>query len=369
MKPKPASRKKPSPGRASPATSAAGGAAGKKRQATATTENPFDRFANARKKHEVVNRRVKGEDRNVGRAHKKALEARKSRLVEDFQSIKKSNSFADRRFGEADADLSLEDKMFLRFQKERVKKARNSSLFNLDSGEQDFVMTHKGQVLGEDNAADEDWRSDDDDDGNGKLGKEVVNSLHFGGGLVPRRGGERDEGSAEGEQGRKTRLDALQEIVMKSKLHKMQKKEAKEEQETEREKLDKDFQSLVSSSALEFRPTKRQRGYDEDQSAGGTGEWDDYDASLRAMAFEAKARPSDRTKSAEELAVEARKKLEELEAARLRRMNAAVDPGAPMVPISHHITPCHTISHHITPYHTISHHITPYHTISHHITP
>lgn len=47
-----------------------------------------------------------------------------------------------RRFGESDADLSLEDKMFLRFQKERVKKARNISLFNLDGG--DDVLTHKG---------------------------------------------------------------------------------------------------------------------------------------------------------------------------------------------------------------------------------
>jgi hypothetical protein len=35
------------------------------------TENPFDKFANARKKHEVINRRVKGEDRNVGRARSK----------------------------------------------------------------------------------------------------------------------------------------------------------------------------------------------------------------------------------------------------------------------------------------------------------
>jgi hypothetical protein len=34
-------------------------------------ENPFDRFANARKKHEVLNRKVKGEDRNVGRARAK----------------------------------------------------------------------------------------------------------------------------------------------------------------------------------------------------------------------------------------------------------------------------------------------------------
>ena len=34
-------------------------------------ENPFDKFANARKKHEVLNRKVKGEDRNVGRARAK----------------------------------------------------------------------------------------------------------------------------------------------------------------------------------------------------------------------------------------------------------------------------------------------------------
>lgn len=34
-------------------------------------ENPFDKFANSKKKHEVVNRRVKGEDRNVGRARGK----------------------------------------------------------------------------------------------------------------------------------------------------------------------------------------------------------------------------------------------------------------------------------------------------------
>jgi hypothetical protein len=38
---------------------------------TASVENPFDKFANSRKKHDVLNRRVKGEDRNVGRARTK----------------------------------------------------------------------------------------------------------------------------------------------------------------------------------------------------------------------------------------------------------------------------------------------------------
>jgi hypothetical protein len=50
-----------------------------------------------------------------------------------------------RRFGESDADLSLEDKMFLRFQKERVKKAKNVSIFNLDGGED--TLTHKGKYV------------------------------------------------------------------------------------------------------------------------------------------------------------------------------------------------------------------------------
>jgi len=37
----------------------------------AKAENPFDKFSNPRKKHDVLNRKVKGEDRNVGRARAK----------------------------------------------------------------------------------------------------------------------------------------------------------------------------------------------------------------------------------------------------------------------------------------------------------
>ena len=68
-------------------------------------ENPFDKFANAKKKHDVVNRRVKGEDRNVGRARDKAVEERRKRLLGDYQRSKKTNVFNDRRFGENDAAI------------------------------------------------------------------------------------------------------------------------------------------------------------------------------------------------------------------------------------------------------------------------
>ena len=177
--------------------------------------------------------------------------------------------------------------------------------------------------------ADDDWHSDDDDD-KGGLGRDVVNSLHFGGGMVATKGsniyGPNDgpEGHGEGDhKAPKNRLDALQEIVAKSKMFKLQKKEAKEEQENDREKLDKDFQALVSGSLLEFRPTKQDRSELKDPNEV----IDEYDISLRSMAFEVKARPSDRTKSDEEKAVEARDRLEELEAARLRRMNSDSDPS------------------------------------------
>ncbi len=58
-----------------------------------------------------MNRKVKGEDRNVGRARSKAVDERKTKLLKDYQNNLKSNSFSDRRFGEDDATLSLEDKI------------------------------------------------------------------------------------------------------------------------------------------------------------------------------------------------------------------------------------------------------------------
>jgi nucleolar protein 14 len=169
--------------------------------------------------------------------------------------------------------------------------------------------------------AEDDWHSDDDDD-KGSLGRDVVNTLHFGGGMVATKGPSIYGPSEGDDKAPKNRLDALQEIVAKSKMFKLQKKEAKEEQENDREKLDKDFQDLVSGSMLDFQPKKRDRSQDKNANDA----IDEYDTSLRSMAFEVKARPSDRTKSDEEKAVEARTRLEDLEAARLRRMNSAMDP-------------------------------------------
>ena len=275
-------------------------------------ENPFDKFANARKKHEVLNRRVKGEDRNVGRARAKAIDERKKKLLKDLEAHKKSNLFVDRRFGENDGtEMSLEEKMFQRFQLEKIKKTRNKSLYNLEDASE-FVLTHKGSVLEENNMRDTHDLGDDSDEEN--LGREVVQNLHFGGGLVAKK-----DGGAEGDY-RKSRMDSLQEIVMKSKLHKMEKKEAKDAQELDRERLDTAYDDLVQNALLDFKPKKRDRSEDDEGGISTDVVGRSYDVAFRSMTFESKVKPSDRTKSAEEIAAEEKKKLEELEAARLKRM-------------------------------------------------
>lgn len=258
----------------------------------------------------MVNRRVKGEDRNVGRARERAIDERKKKLLQELQSSKKSNAFVDHRFGEQDANMSLEEKMFLRFQQEKTKRARNKSLYNLDSNDTEF-LTHKGSILNEENMAQDDVNDDVSDDEN--LGREVVQNLHFGGGMRPKTSENTDD------KPRKSREDTLQEIVMKSKLHKLEKKEAKDAQELDRERLDLAYDELVKSALLDFKPKRRDRAEDEVKGPKAD-EFGDYDVALRTMLYESRVQATDRTKSAEEVAAEAKRRLEDLEAARLQRM-------------------------------------------------
>jgi hypothetical protein len=113
-------------------------------------------------------------------------------LVE-YRASKKDNVFRDRRFGEDDPTLSLEEKMLLRFQKERQRRARasgggagRSGRFNLEEGDDEeyeedeeyggLRLTHKGKALGADDYRDEDalGSSDEDEGPGGALGREIV---------------------------------------------------------------------------------------------------------------------------------------------------------------------------------------------------
>eukprot|EP01039_Chlorochromonas_danica_P002742 gene2742-2995_t len=288
-------------------------------------DNPFDKFANARKKHEVLNRKVKGEDRHVGRARAKAIDDRKKKLLTDYQRTKKSSVVVDRRFGENDPSLSLEEKMFLRMQREKVKKvSRNMAQFNLEDDDgravDNVTLTHKGQVLGQSNLQDETFSDDEEETEQQKqFQREIVQNYHFGGGLVPVGEVGKERYRPEGR---------LQEVVLKSQMHKALRKEKKEDMDKERQRLDDVFDSLLTDSLVDIQPLPgrgmpRKQKQDQAEEDGV----DLYDQSLQEMMYESKHQPTDRTKTEEELAVEARQRLEEAEAERLKRMRCTAEDG------------------------------------------
>ena len=90
-----------------------------------------------------------------------AVEVRRRELLPELESRHRSSAFVDRRFGENDPTMSLEDKMLHRFTHERQKRAAKTSLFDLNDDEAD--ITHFGQSL---SGLDElpDIEVDDDED-------------------------------------------------------------------------------------------------------------------------------------------------------------------------------------------------------------
>ncbi|KAL2940753.1 Nucleolar protein 14 [Bienertia sinuspersici] len=135
----------------------------------------------------------------------------------------------------------------------------------------------------------------------------------------------------------------MEEIIQKSKFFKEQKAREKEETVKLVEQMDKDFESLVQSDAFTSltEPSKmnalkalvnpnfsKELGKKENMSASEVSKQDapdTYDKLVSEMAFEMRARPSDRTKTPEEIAEEEKERLENLEKERQDRMRAADD--------------------------------------------
>lgn len=84
----------------------------------------------------------------------------------------------ERRFGEDDDTLLLEEKMWARMQKDRNKRSRSAGVFNLGDGcGPTEVLTHRGQALGNINEDEGGGQDNEEDD----LNADVVDQLHFGG--------------------------------------------------------------------------------------------------------------------------------------------------------------------------------------------
>jgi nucleolar protein 14 len=293
--------------------------------------NPFEK-RKVSSKQNVLGRIRKGERKSIALARSEAFQNRKKTLLVEHQMSNKSNIFVDRRFAE-DEDIPEEDKILMRFQRERMAKAKRGSLFNVDDdGDEVEQLTHGGKALGELSRFD-DIGGDISDSDEDNLGRETVRDYHFGGGFVPAdRGGDDEEGGG-GEERRKTKKEIMEEIIAKSKMYKAEKRREKAERDDMLEQLNSDYNDISQMLASSIRPTKAKSSDDtphkkgEERKQKGKEEkeepLDDFDALARELATEMRAHATQRLKTPEEVAQEERDRLVKAEKQRLRRMQGA----------------------------------------------
>lgn len=277
----------------------------KSKAAPEIQNNPFEVKIN-RKKFDVLGRKSKHDVGLPGVSRSKAINKRKETLLKEFRLKDKSNQFIDRRFGEYDSKITPEEKILQRFTLERQRTQEKKDKYNLNEEEE---LTHFGQSLAEMEKMTDVIDSDSDSEENGLLSAELTAS-HFGGG-----GGGllRRKNTGDEEHKPKSRQELIEELIIKSKQEKRERQIQKEEATVLTEKLDQEWRSI--QNLLARKTTKP----DEKELPEKT-KLDEYDVMVRELGFEMKAQPSEKLKSAEELAREERERLHALEVDRLRRM-------------------------------------------------
>ncbi|WBW73238.1 U3 snoRNP protein Nop14 [Schizosaccharomyces osmophilus] len=274
-----------------------------------TDFNLFDRQF-TRKKFDVGGRRIKGTEGTPGVSRSVGEEVRKNTIGEKLKKKNHVGGVIDRRFGENNPHLSLEDKMLERFSREQQRRSKKD-IYNLDS--ENDVLTHGKRPVSELDDFDEPDLALNAEDDEG-LNNEVVRRMHFGG------FGEDEPQEEEGEpKQKKTKHEVMSEIIAKSKTHKAERQAEKDDYEGERERLDEDMEDLQSVLS-DFRKETRRKQAVKNQALRPSDADSRYDEFVREMVFDRRARPSERTKTEEELAQIEADRLRELEDQRLTRM-------------------------------------------------
>ncbi|KAJ0914219.1 putative nucleolar protein [Helianthus annuus] len=280
-----------------------------KLKAPATKPNPFETIW-SRRKFDILGKKRKGEERRIGLARSLAIEKRKKTLLKDYERSGKSSVFVDKRIGEQNEDLGEFDKAILRSQRELRVKHSKKSRYNLSDGEEDEYEDQEGGGLyAERDDFDDEVPLDEEDEEAAEAQKRSVILKQLSADGTP--GAHATEPSGERQKSKKEVYD---EIISKSKFFKAEKAKDKEENDQLIKKLDEQFTSL--QSVKNVYPKK----VDPDQEKA-----DAYDKLLNEMVLDMRARPSNRTKTPEELAQDEKERLEELEEERQKRMHAADD--------------------------------------------
>jgi len=150
----------------------------------------------------------------------------------------------------------------------------------------------------------------------GDIKEDVVRQEHFGGNFE-------DEDENEPER-KKTKAEVMQEVIAKSKMYKHERQQQHEEDLEEIEALDAELGELRGLlRSIEQAPQKPQK----------TQEMLSYDGALREMVYDKRSKPTERTKTEEEIAQEEMERLQKLERERLKRMRGEVADDAP--PLAH----------------------------------
>ncbi|KAJ7688697.1 nucleolar protein 14 [Mycena rosella] len=270
--------------------------------------NPFDTKV-TKLKHEVGGRKVKGLTGKPSQSKQAGLEQRKRTLLVEYEEKGRAGGIVDRRFGENDPTMSLEERMLERFTKERQRASRGAA-FNLEDEDE---LTHYGQSLSKLDDFDTVGLALEDEDDAGQMD---VGKTHFG-------GFSDDEDESEEPERKKSKAEVMAEVMAKSKEHRLRRQMEREEESNVRHELDQEFDSL------------RDLIYAPDPSASGSNSIPlgaapkpvelappdvDYDQRVRELAFDARAKPKDRTKTEEEVALAEKEALEKAERRRRKRM-------------------------------------------------
>ncbi|EDQ92709.1 uncharacterized protein MONBRDRAFT_35747 [Monosiga brevicollis MX1] len=286
-------------------------------------QNPFE-LQQQRRKHDVLGQKVKGERGNKARARDAAIKSREKSLLVEYRQRHKDSRFTDKRFGEYNTGMSVEEKMLARFAAEQRKKHSRSSVFNLDDDDEDaeeLLLTHNNRPLSEamDSyiPSDEEMDEDAQDFGARATNADMVSRFHFGGGDA----GDEEEQDDGQPQRKRTHREIMAEVIAKSKSYKHERQRQQQETEDMTNAVDDQLNDILG---LVFGESNRaeQEGRVLAAPADST-----YDTAIVQLAADNKARATDRLKTPQEEAEEARERLERLEAQRQARLRGE-DPEA-----------------------------------------
>ncbi|KAI9720370.1 MAG: hypothetical protein M1812_002876 [Candelaria pacifica] len=294
--------------------------------------NPFEVKAPARgnkfeytSRNGVGSRLTKGVVGRPGVTKGLGEENRRRTLLVEMQRRQKVGGIVDRRFGEDDPTMTPDQKMLERFTKETQKRAKGSS-FDLEESEEEGQLTHFGQSL---RFNKETTMIDDFDEGDVRLSDDENprkrRRLSMPGPNDELSAGDEAEGLPER---RKSKAEVMKEVMAKSKSHKYERQQVREDDDDLREQLDKELPNLFEmikdrNVAPELRAEVPSMNPDRLALLNGSDRSKkdkEYDERLRQMAFDKRSMPTERTKTEEEHATAEARRLQELESNRRRRM-------------------------------------------------